>query len=64
MIQTVIRSKKMLIILGAVLVLLLAVACGSDSDNDGESVTGITANSVGFLAGMVLRWRANRRNLP
>ena len=45
MIQAVIHSKKMLIILGAALVLLLAVACSSDSE---DGITG--ANVSDFLA--------------
>jgi uncharacterized protein YggE len=45
MVQAVIHRKKMLIILGATLVLLLAVACSSDSD---DGVTG--ANISDFLA--------------
>ena len=40
MVQAVLRSKKMMIVLGAALVLMLAVACGSDNSNDGQSVTG------------------------
>jgi len=40
MVQAVIRSKKMLIVLGAALVLLLAVACNSDSNGSGEPGTG------------------------
>ena len=39
MVQALIRSKKMAIILGALVVLLLTVACTSASNNDGESVT-------------------------
>ncbi len=45
MIRTIIQSKKMLIILGTALVLLLAVACSSDSD---DGITG--ANVSDFLA--------------
>ena len=45
MVQAVIHSKKMLIILGAALVLLLAVACSSDSE---DGITG--ANVSDFLA--------------
>ena len=40
MVQAVIRSKKMLIVLGAALALLLAVACGSDINGSGEPGTG------------------------
>ena len=40
MVQTVIRSKKILILVGAALVLLLAVACSSDSNGDAGSGTG------------------------
>ena len=45
MVQEVVHSKKTIIILGAALVLLLAVACSSDSD---DGVTG--ANISDFLA--------------
>ena len=45
MVQAVVHSTKMIIILGAVLVLLLAVACSSDND---DGVTG--ANISDFLA--------------
>ncbi len=37
MVQAVIRSKKMLVILGAALVLLLAVACSSDGEANGSA---------------------------
>ncbi len=40
MVQAMIKNKKMLILLGAVLVLLLAVACVSDENGNGDSVTG------------------------
>ncbi|MCH8989551.1 MAG: SIMPL domain-containing protein [Chloroflexi bacterium] len=41
MVQTVIRSKKILILVGAALVLLLAVACAADGDgSDGPGTTG------------------------
>ena len=40
MVQAIIKSKKMLILLGAVLVLLLAVACVSEEDGDSDSTTG------------------------
>ena len=51
MVQAVLRSKKMLILLGAALALLLAVACGSDSDGNGGSGTagGVSAADLSNL---------------
>ena len=37
MVRAIIKSKKMLVLLGAALVLLLAVACSSDSDGNGSA---------------------------
>lgn len=37
MVQAIIKRKKMLVLLGAVLVLLLAVACSSDTTGDGSA---------------------------
>jgi uncharacterized protein YggE len=53
MIQAVIQSKKMLIVLGAALVLLLAVACNSGSNGNGEPGAGggvSTANLSDLLS--------------
>ena len=49
MVQAVIRSKKMLVLLGAALVLMLAVACSSESDGNGGS--GASLSSLLAAAG-------------
>ena len=46
MVRAVIRSKKMLILLGAALVLLLAVACSSDHSGGGEPGTGANVSAA------------------
>ncbi len=51
MVQAVIRSKKMLILVGAALILLLAVACGSNGNGDAGSGTGggVSASDLSSL---------------
>jgi len=49
MVQAIIKSKKMLVLLGATLVLLLAVACTSDATEDGS--TGDIAGILSALGG-------------
>jgi uncharacterized protein YggE len=49
MVQAILKSKKMLVLLGATLVLLLAVACSSDATEDGS--TGDIAGILSALGG-------------
>lgn len=46
MVQTMLRSKKMLVLMGAALVLLLAVACGSDNGDETSGTGGVSASDI------------------
>ena len=52
MVQAVLRSKKILVLLGAALVLILVVACGSDNNGNGTGTAGgvSPADLSGLLA--------------